>query len=403
MADNNDNDNNSASDASLIQYHPLLLDVNGDDDDTDTLHITMQPRRLLPIDATNEIIVYGGTGSSVRQIVSNNNNKDDNDGKDDDVAATGTSSTTLSSLIRHWNDDECVKAIGISSDGTNIVMANDLWEIKLYTYSNPMDCHPFCVPKTTPATVKLMDTFDAPIRDIQFYPNNNNFVAIASEGGMGILNLQDYGTQKIKYLWEQVEEYHNSGGIRSIAFHQIQSTIPKTKDVVTTTILASVSMDGRLCLWNVSDIEKPETWKLIHRETNKCIPKNDVGEIFDADPWDQSCRPVFLSIPSNNNNSGTTVLALPGMTYLQLRRINVVYDNGDNSPTITMEPFDQPNIFDSSTTTNNTVVKGHFEPIVAITTCTDNKNDSSYVVTSGRDNRIVAWSIQQRRVRTSST
>jgi hypothetical protein len=379
--------------------HPLELDA-GDDAEENVI----KPRRLVPINSTGEVLCYGGTGCVMRNIKCNSSSSS---------SSSNTKMTVTTPGIRHWADDEGIRAVAISSDETRIVLANDLWEVKTLDYSlneklREGRSHPFCSDSNSARIVKLLDTFDAPVRDIQFYPNNSNWVAIATEGGMGIINLVEYNTQKVKYLWEQVEEHHNGAGIRSVAFHEIP--YDKNKIVV---VLATLSMDGRLCLWDVTDIDQPSQWKLVVRESTKCIPKNDVGEMLDADPWDQSSRPLFLSIPtktspsinsSSNEKSQsphvTTVLALPGMPYLQLRRINV--DNSNNGEaSIAMESYDQPSIFDDK---KDIAFQGHVEPIVALTTCTprssnsSSTNSSTYILSSGRDKKVVLWSVQQRKV-----
>jgi WD domain, G-beta repeat len=380
-----------------IQYDVLPLDAANED--TATNENEEKPRRLGQIGTTKELFAYGGTGSDICKIVVDNNVKNA------DTPIQNFSSKSL----HHWSNEESIRSIAISKNGQCVISANDIWEVKFLSYDN-IDSnteHPFLASSTSGKEWEFVDTFDATIRDIQFYPDSSSWVAIATEGGMGLVNLLDYTSsdienkgKKVKYLWDQVEEHHNSCGIRCVQFHRL------TADKV---ILASIGMDGRLCLWDVSDLSNPRSWTLLLRESGKCIPKNDVGEILDSDPWDQSCRPAFVSIQRKSNktiNTNTdkddtnkscdrvTVLALPGMPYLQLRRIDVIVSATDNSTRIHIEPFDQ---VDVSTNPDSTTLKGHIEPIVTFATMEN--NNSSYLISTGRDKRIVLWSLQQRKVK----
>lgn len=327
----------------------------------------MKFRRLLQIPTTDEILAYGGSDYSINKIVI-----------DDSTSDNKASSIT----VRRW-DDEFIKAVAISSDSKQVVIGNDVCDVYVYRFDEDSfnkdstsitnDVHPFCRIDSKLGNRTLAATFDAPIRDLHFHPNNNDWLAVATEGGMGLICINDLTKNNTRYLWDLAAEHHNSG-IRSLSFHR------HSNDQF---FLASLSMDGRLCLWDVSDLKNPQDWKLLVRESSKCIPKNDVGDILGADPWDQSCRPMFLTVPSSSKNSNRIpVLALPGMPYLQLRRLDI------NDGKISMESFDQPSI-------NETVIQGHIEPIATLATCPN----SSYLISGGRDNRVVLWSIQQRQVR----
>jgi WD40 repeat protein len=337
----------------------LGLDINvevGIDDEN------MKYRRLLKIPTTKEILAYGGSDCSINKIVADN-----------------TSAKPTTATVRRW-DDEFVKAVAISFDGKRIVVGNDVCEVHVFHFNddsntssiNANDVHPFCRSDSKLGDLVLGATFDAPIRDLQFYPNSSDWIAVATEGGMGLICITDLSNTATRYLWDLAAEHHNSG-IRSLSFHHLSNA---------QVCLASLSMDGRLCLWDVSDLKNPQDWKLLVRESTKCIPKNDVGDILGADPWDQSCRPMFLTVPSNTKKSNRiSVLALPGMPYLQLRRLDI------NDAQIKLESCDQPNM-------NDTAIQGHIEPIATLATCPN----SSYLISGGRDNRVVLWSIQQRQV-----
>lgn len=355
------------SEATPYTLVDLNLDVDDDINISDDDDERFKRRCLLKIPTTNEILAYGGTNNSIQKLITTSNSL--------------LTTKFHTNDVRHW-EDQFIRTLAISIDGKRVAVGNDISETKIFTYESydpsskdKESIHPFCQKNNSSEIFELGPTFDAPIRDMQFYPNNSDWLAIATEGGMGIVCLKQTSKyHSIKYLWDEVEEQHDGSGIRSMAFHQLKDNV---------VVLASLAMDGRLCLWDVSDINQPDNWKILVREANKCITKNDTGEMLGADAWDQSCRPLFLTVPSKMNTSErVSVLALPGMPYLQLRRLD--YDNGK----VKMEMFDQPNI-------ENTVIEGHIEPIVALATC----KNSSYLISTGRDKRVVVWSIQQRKVR----
>jgi len=301
---------------------------------------TDHPRRLLRV--RDELWAWGGNTRAVR--------------------IDGTK-------VCHWDeDDDDVRAVAVSDDGTVVAVGFDSGFTSLYTYDasevvgddgaadaaggeEKKKKHPFGTTTPSPKHCKAGPTFAAPVRDMQFYPGSSSLLAVATEEGLCVLDLSnDSGTQE-KYLEEEAAKHHNGSGIRGIAF--------------TKNIMASLSMDGRLCLWDVSDAS-PSNWKLLQREEGRCVTKRDLGEMLGcADAWDRSCRPVFLSDP--------TILALPGETYLQLRKIV----DGKN-----VTVFDQP------------LEKGHIESVVALA------SHGSHLVSTGRDKRVVLWLLEEvRRLR----
>jgi WD40 repeat protein len=356
-------DDDQSNDTPFVTFD-LGLDVDGEFD-VEGDENGHKSRRLIQIPTTNEILAYGGSACTIRKLTT--------DSEGDSTPSTIT--------VRQW-DDEFTKAMAFSFDGKLVLLGNDVGEVNAYrfdegnltktTKADTNDVHPFCRIDSKLGDRFLCASFDSPIRDLQFYPNNKDWIAVATEGGMGLICIKDLSnTASTRYLWDLAAQHHNSG-IRSLTFHR------HLNDQV---FLASLSMDGRLCLWDVSDLDNPQDWKALVRESNKCIPKNDVGDILGADPWDQSCRPIFLTVPSRGTSptSRVSVLALPGMPYLQLRRLDI------QDAKLGLESFDQPNI-------NETEVQGHIEPIVTFASCPN----SSYLITGGRDNRVVLWSIQQR-------
>lgn len=161
---------------------------------------------------------------------------------------------------------------------------------------------------------------------------DENTLVIASEDGLVVWNIQS----NEQWLVNEVKKQHDGSGIRSLAIRD--------------SLMVSVAMDGRWCLW---DLNKRS---LVHRG-DVCITRKDAGEVLGADAWDRSCRPLFMS---------KTSLLLPGAAWPQFRLL---------SPNVTN--------FDS------TEVQGHIEAIVA---AASRKN---FVITIGRDKRVVLWSVNK--------
>ena len=257
--------------------------------------------------------------------------------------------------ICHWDDDDIVSAVAVSDDRTVVAVGFDTGCTSIYKYSESEvtadQPHPFGISKPLPKHHMESPSFVDRIRDLQFYPGSSNILAVAHEGGLCVLDLSNQDSGPEKFLEDDASKQHNESGIRSIAFS-------KDKNV-----MASLAMDGRLCLWDVS-ANAPRQWKLLFREPERCVTKKDPGTLSGADAWDQSCRPTFVE-----NN----ILALPGETYLQLRKIDGVKVSEHNQ------------ISD----------KGHIDTIVNVI------SNGSYLVSTGRDKRVVLWSLEK--VRYDST
>ena len=245
-------------------------------------------------------------------------------------------------------DDDILSALAVSDDRTVVAVGFDTGSTSIFKYNESEVTadkrHPFGISKPLPKHHMESPTLEGAIRDLQFYPGSSNIVAVAHEGGLCVLELSDDSSDSKKFLEDEAAQHHNGSGIRSIAFSQDKK------------IMASLAMDGRLCLWDVA-ATSPRQWKLLFREQEMCVTKKDMGLMSGADAWDASCRPVFL-----DNN----ILALPGETYLQLRKI-------DGSKV---------------TEYNQILAKEHTETIVTVSSL------GSHLVSTGRDKRVVLWALE---------
>jgi len=339
----------------LAETGNMLLDVNDDeaktvldlglDRDEDDEEEEDHPRRLLKIPATGELLAYGGEVGAVVKI--NNDN----------------STTTL---IRHWDEDDDVRAVAISTDSTKIAIGFDSGSTVIYKYSpqevsDAGNLHPFVTTKPSRNHETIGPVFQGSVRDLHFCGDDNNLLAVATEEGGCVLDLDTF----TRRLETDIQKQHDGSGIRGIA--------------VKNDILATLAMDGRLCLWNV------KTNSLIQRESGRCVTKKDVGELLGADAWDRACRPHLITMQDDDDSS--LLLALPGETYLQLRKIS---SSSSNDDTTSIVDYDQP-------PTDNTPV--HIESIVALAAVPTTTNDNTkYLISSGRDKRVILWKINTEKV-----
>jgi WD40 repeat protein len=326
---------------------PMNLHLNGNEEVVEEAN-----RRLLPLGRDSDhLLAWGGdTGS---------------------ISLLDRSTLHFVQTIRHWDDEDDVKAVAVSHDAKTIALGFDSGSIMIYKYGEDdavvsttttsssrsnnnnrynndgeTQLHPFCTSSKhgTPGP-----TFPASIRDLQFAPNSNSLLAIASEEGLCVVNIGQNSDNK-RYLEELASEHHDGGGVRGVAFAGDGTT------------LASLGMDGRLCLWDTTPaFDDPSQWTLKLREAGRCITKLDVGDVLGADAWDIACRPRTVGA------GATTLLFLPGEVYVQIRSL----PSG--------KAHDQP------------MESGHIESIVAI--CSIRHEDNDYVVTSGRDKRVLLWSV----------
>lgn len=337
------------------------------------------PRRLLPIPRTDTendndgksestLLVYGGSTGLIRTIC---------------TPAGDNAPIVLDNdcLPRRWDDDEDIRAVAFSnpnlnSDESRVALGFDSGCTLFLLYDNveakiqEHQKHPFVVvtdsePNGPKCRVESGPSFAAPVRDMQFHPQCSDWVVIATEEGVCMLRFQFTSDATFtKYFQEEATKAHDGSGVRCVCFSP-------NGDIV-----ASLGMDGRLCLWYVSlkassdDIKPHRNWTLIHRDATRCITKRDTGEILGADPCDRSCRPYFIS---------DTLLVLPGETYLQFRHIHTISTDDKRSWLVT----------DQVEST-----KGHFESIVTFTSI-DHMHDSTrkFLIATGRDKRITVWDV----------
>ena len=348
------------------------------------------PRCLLKL-PTGQLLAYGGDDGTISLV-------------------TFKGSKATATPVRRF-DEEAVRALAVSPDGKRVAVGFDSGATQIYSYpdfevsSSSSLHHPFLPELPDPDTTEEADEdnlfsqsdglggsltvpgekyfagpcFDSPVRDLLFLPlsagtgTNNYWLAAAWESGMCVLNATASATVTQRYLEEFAKEAYDEGGIRGLAFGSRN----------TNHTLTSLGMDGRLCLWDLSsDADHPEKWKLLRRENSCCVTKRDVGEVFGADAWDRSCRPHFVQSSENG------LLAVPGATYLQLRKMS------QTSPTAitTVTDHDQPVVGDDKDSPH----QGHIESIVTMTSSPI--SDDPYIITSGRDGRVVVWEIQSDKV-----
>lgn len=304
--------------------------------DRDADDAQSHPRRLLRLPITGELLSWGGDTGAIR--VQTHKNEEGG-----------------SVEIRRWDDDDDVRAVAVSHDGTRVALGFDSGSTLLYTYAiddiRAAAPHPFVAAVPRPSSVvqnacAVGPTFAASIRDLAFDPRSADVLAVATEEGLCVIDVSRQGHQE-RYLQDEAAQHHDGGGVRGIAFAPSGRT------------LASLAMDGRLCLWDTSDSHTPAAWKWRHREAGRCVTRRDVGELLGADAGDRSCRPHFLT---------DATLAVPGETYLQLRSLPAAAAAA-------------PLSFDQALSTE------HIETIVAMA------SSGMHLVSAGRDHRVILWSI----------
>ena len=315
-------------------------------------------------------------------------------------------------------DDGGVRAVAISKDGKRVAVGFDDGSTKVYCYddydSSSMKIHPFAAAAADNKLKKDKDDdtifsqdivldddddednsfagpqFDSPIRDLQFHPSqgeeNEYFLAIATEDSLSVVNAASTSTLSERYLRTQAEEHHDQCGIRAVSFEPVNGKW-----------LASLALDGRLCIWDTSITSDPKAWKLVHRETTKCIPRKDVGEIHGADASDRSCRPLWISLSNGEDRkseSNEYFLGTPGKVRLVLRRIVPSHEGDGIQVTLTTSDDDSDSTSNKENDTGESEGGGHIESIVAIAQV----GNTSSLLTSGRDGRIVLWNIMNGKV-----
>ena len=300
------------------------------------------------------------------------------------------------------NESASIRALAVSTDGKRVALGYDNGDLRILPYDDYNDTtklHPFIPPAREKRNTHdeddsdddqpflsqdddIMDSsgasknipenwwsgglaFESSVRDLKFFPNSH-WLAIASEDvtqAVTVVNVESEETTREKrYLQLQCEarEVHNKSGVRGIAITNGKQSF-----------LASLAMDGFLCVWNASPdvLEKLTSDKEnvpVIREEAPCVTKSDYGEAMAADSWDRSCLPWWVS---------PTVLALPGQTHLQLRKVTR-YD-------------EKLVVQQSKVPIHSDTANGHIQTIVALTSLRD------FIVSSGRDGRVILWQLRE--------
>ena len=304
------------------------------------------PRRFvqLPFGKKKHTLAYGGDDGSITFI----------DG-------------TIVKCARRFS--ETVRAVAPSHDGMRVAVGFGDGSTTVFVYESlDGDLHPFLTSlrKTESddamfSQIDIMDEdevsfagprFQTPVRSLVFDPRPSNMLACASEdSGFCIVDATSSATlSKKRFLAEQSASEHNETGIRGLAYHVDAKSA----------LLASLDLQGRLCVWDVSGEDAELEYELLHKDRHKCVMKVDQGDINNSEPADQACFPVF----------GTSFLGLPGSIDLQLRPTDAV---------------------DKQLFVPSVDGMGHIEPIVSIAF----SGDERFAITAGRDRRIVVWMLEK--------
>jgi hypothetical protein len=358
------------SEEGLQDEKPCLLSMGLEDDEDDD-----NPRRFLHL-PSGHLLAYGGESGNVSCLL---------------PEQEYTKNSNKFVIVQQYDDE--VRSIAVSQDGKRLAVGFETGSTQIYTFDQNTDdeilvLHPYvqAIEKIKSAEEKKNDDdlmsqdcgivdnssyfpgpdLGAPIRDLAFLPQTSDsddtssssssyLLAIASEAGMCVIDVtsQDIMTGSERLLEQESKEFHDQCGIRGLAV-----SVVKNK----TTVLASLAMDGRMCLWDVTKM------KLLKREEQICVPKKDVGEIHNADAYDRSCRPVIY----NEQSTADIIIGTPGKLTPCLR----VLDSNLNLQLIDDSSFDS--IPEEET--------GHIQSIVSILFCSDR-----LLVTSGRDGRVQVW------------
>lgn len=333
------------------------------------------PRRLVVFPA-GQVLAFGGDDGSLSCI--------------ENTTSSSSSSNTEPVTVRtiRQYDEAAIRAVAVSADGKRIAVGFDNGSTRIYQYDeydvNSNSPHPFVPPSKNSGNdsededddnsggflsqrdddMDLEDEegrfwagpqLEGPIRDLQFLPHSH-WLAIASEAGLCIIDVESADTMTNRYLQNQVEKEHNNSGIRAVAINENKW-------------IASIAMNGRMCIWEASGLEQLANVTdsvPVFRDPRLCIPKNDTGERLQADPGDRSCIPLWVR---------PGVLALPGKVQLQLRSVSVA-----NEAVIVNESEDKAPVDPS---------RSHIESIVALAT------NENHIVSSGRDGRVNLWQLDQ--------
>jgi WD40 repeat protein len=299
------------------------------------------PRRLLLMG--NQLVAYGGDHGTLSVLVGDK-----------------------AQVVRSF--DDAIRAVAVSHDGKRVAIGFDDGSTKIYRYENsvsPEEQHPFLQkPDSTNEDDFLSQSdglvenkdekmfpgprFDSPVRHLAFDPRSYH-LCISSEAGVCIVDVTCPKSLQERYLQDMADREHDASGIRGVCYFHHKGKI----------MLATLAMDGRLCVWDVTGDDPSIDYELEHRDASKCVPKPDVGEIHNADICDRSCLPLAV---------GDSCLVLPGIPDVQLR----LFHNLGKQEFLTSLPD-----------------RGHVDAIVAMAASPDGR----HLVTSGRDGRVIIWSV----------
>ena len=348
------------------------------------------PRRLLnlPGSFSPTTIAYGGIDGSIsyENVPSDHANKDQSE--------NGNKKWEIGRQF-----DEAVRAVSISPDGGRVAVGFEDGTTQIFVYnlnleesenSTTSSFHPFIQTKSKSKTditesgeddsgedmygdlltqsdfnidssTSLSETsfsgprLSVPIRDLQFHPTQKNHLVVASESTNGFF-IVDVTSEKTlnevgRLLESEASTQYNGSGVRAVAFQ------PRDGNII-----ATLGMDGRLCLWSCPKTDTIEVdWEILHQDKIPCVSK-DLGEMVGSDPMDRSCRPVW--------SEDGKILCLPGSIDVQLRK----------------KDDWRKQLFISSISD-----EGHKDSIVGATWGTN--KGKNILITSGRDKRIMLWHI----------
>jgi len=383
-----------------------MSSLNLEDDDDEA---TAQPRRFLRL-PSGHVLAYGGDNGNVSCLLPEVFTKSD-----------GKRQGHKFVIVQRYNDE--VRSIAVSQDGKRLAIGFDTGSTQICCFddqNSTLSVHPYvqALEKNKTTEEKFDDDLmlsqdcsiddkstyfagpdlGAPIRDMLFLPSSSRndsvcndtssttspyLLAIASEAGMCVIDVtsKDIMTGSEHLLEQEAKEFHDQCGIRGLAASVVEShdrsndnshskNSRKGNKMI---VLASLAMDGRLCLWDVTNM------RLLKREEQRSVPKKDLGEIHDADAYDRSCRPVIFHPDCAPKN--TIIISTPGKLTPCLRVLQLNGGDGKTSPDLNLQLIDESSF--ELIPENET---GHIQSIVSIFFCSDR-----LLVTSGRDSRVQVW------------
>lgn len=367
-----------------------------DGNDTDD-----QPRRFLRL-PSGHLIAYGGDNGNVSCLLPKEVTVE-NDASEKNKFVT----------VQQYED--AVRCIAVSKDGKRLAIGFDTGKTLIYSFdeficqenysyaANTKDpVHPyvqkalvkaqtteesngdnFLLSQDCDSNHNDLDSFagpdlGAPARDMLFIPHKKSdtkastsstyMLAIASEAGMFVIDVTNKEIMDgcDHWLEEESKESHDQCGIRGLNAGIVETCSKSSQEII---VLASLAMDGRLCLWDFTNK------KLLQREDTLCVPKKDVGEIHDADAYDRSCRPIIFRPNKNGGQKSDLIIGTPGKLIPCTRILQV---NGEDRKPKFLGALSFDNVKDTE--------YGHIQPIVTMMFCSD-----CLLVTSGQDGRVLVW------------